>query len=306
MADTHECIHCHKKREGRFTRKHTGFATVRARAAGPIVPNWWCWVCLPPGEGKDEDENMARTQAGMPPVTVDSRALGKVKQEGTALLAQVGDLSEMVVETPEQYQQADVLLSKVQGSRKTWAGIYGNIYERVLKPMRQALEGGYAINREIDGPLEKAEKSIKNAMKVFKVEEARQKQLEDRERQEREDTIAEEIERKRLAEEQAKTPQMRGKLAVQREKLEEKLADTIAETPTVVEADHSTTRWIPTPVVSNYAMCLVTIAEENIMDVKFMEDLKSFLGRTFKADPGVVRGMAGVTVENLPQIVGRR
>lgn len=96
-------------------------------------------------------------------------------QKGLALVNPVvAELRATQVTTAEQYAAADQLLGRLRNTRKQWGTIWGAIYERVVRPQKEALDNLYAINREIDKPLEDGEKALKKQMAAFKDEERRQ------------------------------------------------------------------------------------------------------------------------------------
>lgn len=59
MSDTHKCVRCSHTKEGRFTRINSGRSGTWTKAS---LPAWWCYTCLPLGEGRGEDGQQA--QAG--------------------------------------------------------------------------------------------------------------------------------------------------------------------------------------------------------------------------------------------------
>jgi hypothetical protein len=48
----YHCIRCKQEKDGRFT-KHK-FSSGNGWSQGMQVLNWYCWECLPKGDGRDE------------------------------------------------------------------------------------------------------------------------------------------------------------------------------------------------------------------------------------------------------------
>jgi hypothetical protein len=104
-------------------------------------------------------------------------------QKGLALANPIiQELGQLQITNEEEYLAADALLGRVRQSRKVWGSIWEQIQGRVIKPQREALEGVYFINREVDGPLEKGEKLLKSEMQLYKNEERRRLEQENRQR----------------------------------------------------------------------------------------------------------------------------
>lgn len=166
--DTYRCTRCHKERAGRFTRPKSGAAGswTQGDSQGRSIPQWYCFTCLPKGQGRDEEEEVAKSIAPIPVATVN---IEREHQKGLALvnpiLQQLDGLE--VIDEPS-YLVADELVGEIRKRRRGWEPIWNAIQERVIKPARESLDGIYSINREVDGALEKAEKSLKAKMATFK------------------------------------------------------------------------------------------------------------------------------------------
>lgn len=52
MSDTYKCVKCSHTREGRFTRLNSGRSGSWTKSS---LPAWWCFICLPLGQGRGED-----------------------------------------------------------------------------------------------------------------------------------------------------------------------------------------------------------------------------------------------------------
>lgn len=161
-------------------------------------------------------------------------AATKAKQAGLALLrpldAEVGSLA---VETADDYTTASEILAMVQDARHTWA----EKMRPIIDPLRQLTDALYALNREIDGPLERHEKHVKQLMKDYKLEEARLIQAA-REEQQRLQREAEERARKAEA---AKTKPAQQRLQQEAQSLQT-LADQVGEEAAPLKVATSSTR----------------------------------------------------------------
>lgn len=232
-ATTAECISCHKKRPGRYTRHRD--TTKQA------PPYWYCYACLPAGQGKDESDETVG-----PPKKLPATLTAEPKEKGELMVlipTLSTEVAELAVTTAEEYAYADSLLGRVQAARKTWAPIWGRIMEKSVKPIREGLEGLYQMNRDVDGPLEKLELAVKRPMKLFKENEARQIAEEQRRKDREQQRLIDEAEAKRRAAERAATPQMKGRLLAQAERQEEQ-AEVVErqEVAAPVQGDSSGTR----------------------------------------------------------------
>lgn len=163
----------------------------------------------------------------------------KTKAEGAKLINPLKEQAdELTVETAEDYTIADELLGRIRSARKVWEGKM----ETVLAPLRTAKTAADTLKREVDRPLMMLETDIKDKMLAFKREEQR---LLDKARQEADaatQKLTRKIEETATRETNARTQQMRDRLTIQRETLEEELGEVMAETPVEVKGTSSQVR----------------------------------------------------------------
>lgn len=237
-------------------------------------------------------------------VTVIGKApdLEKTKQEGlTISMGLQGAATTLKINTATDYETADAILGRVRVARKTW----GERMERIIRPMRTALDEVYGLNREVDKPLAAVEETIKGKMKAFKLEEQRQIQAAQREQQEEADRLRREQEEKARLAETARTAQLRGKMAAQAERLTEKVAEVEArETPAPVLVNSSSTRNKKIAKVTDVlAFC------GGVSDGTIPHDVVAILAgpmaKHLKDSPEDVAQWPGVEVVDDIQIVGR-
>lgn len=248
---------------------------------------------------------MARPGVAAP--STNTAVLAVAKKEGMNLIGGLqGEIDALEVTTAEDYLYADTLLGKIKGARRGWAAIWNRINEGTVKPLREALENTYQVNRDVDGPMEQGEKKIKRLMEDYKREEARQLRAAEEEREREARRLDEEIRRKEEQAQKASTPQMRGKLARQAEALKEEQAEVITTVRTAVVGANSTTRMVDVAKVLDYPSFFQGLSDGDFEpDEKFYEAIGAFVERARKAgDP--VSDWGGCTVVKEPQIAGRR
>lgn len=223
----------------------------------------------------------------------------------TALPSLAHEVETLRVVTAADYEAADRLLGRIRGSRGIWKPIWERIQERAITPIRQGLEELYQMNRDVEKPHDLMEAAVKAKMKAFKQKELADAQAAERAR------IAEEDRLKRLAEEaqrkldQARTPQMRGKLTAQVQQTQQQVATVQQQVaPVPVRGHDSTTRVKRRPKVRDIYRFCQAIAEGDIPTDCILL-VQSKLDEYFKEDPATVTGWPGVVIEDDIQIVGR-
>lgn len=216
MADTHACIQCKKNRAGRFTRVESGASGTWSKGQ---LPAWHCWGCLPQGLGRGEQTVAKKPTLPVIDVPVATVSVLKDKRDGLALITPLQQEVELLesIDTPGELAVADELFGRIQKARKTWKlKMYGTPAKPGPIPaIRSGLDQLYALNREVDGPLEKLETSVETIMKSYHLRLLREKQEEEaakRRREEEAQRVLEELERKKAA---LKTPQAKAKLEEQ-------------------------------------------------------------------------------------------
>lgn len=151
------CYQCKKDRPGRFIR-----------IPGDTVPFYRCFTCVPDGKGKGEKAKKKEA-----PKRVDPE---EVKQEGLTLVSPINSSLDslrtpkgaILLQTEEDYQNADAIINQVGRVRRMWA----DRMEPIIRPISDGLQRLYALRRDVDTPLNNIEKEVKAAMKQYKLAEA--------------------------------------------------------------------------------------------------------------------------------------
>lgn len=227
-----------------------------------------------------------------------SKELEIIKKDSAPVLARAATL---VVEDAQSYAIADSFLSRIVTTRKA----IKLRLAKIIDPIKEALKEAKGLLDEADGPLELAEQDVRGKMKDFKLEEARQARIEEQKREEAAEELRRQANAKLLAEQKAKTQQMRDKLAAQRAELETK-ADVAAAAPApeVVRAVGSTTRTVKVPRVTDMNAIISAVAagraSRAILDVN-MVALKAL----YKTHPEEVSKWPGIEWIDDIQIVKR-
>lgn len=224
-----------------------------------------------------------------------------IKQAGTALLLPLqGTVQTLLVRTEDEYQGADQVLGRIRQARKTWA----DKMEPIIRPIRQGLDNLYALNREVDKPLELMEGKVKGAMQEFKRLELAAIREQQRLREAETARLQAEAEAKIRAAETARTPQMQGKLQAQAARASEQ-AEMVAQmaAPAPVRAVSSSTRTV-TRYRVNMAQLIKGIVD-GYVPPQAVELSTRYLDQQLKDDPEGLKAWPGVDVYEDVQIVGR-
>lgn len=303
---THHCTQCKKKRPGRFTRRRG--TSSQGWSQGFALPYWYCFTCLPFGDGRDEDAMAKKpitSKDVAPAVTINQ---DQIKQQGLEMIRPLSeDVDALVVTTQDEYLIADSLRHRVKSARKTW----GERMEKIIRPIRQGLDEIYGLNREVDRPLEALEASITDKMKTFKIAEARQIRLAEEKKEAEAKRLREEADAKLRQAQQAKTPQMQGRLEAAAARAQQQaVAVAQEEMPAPVQGINSTTRPVQKVKVGNHLHFLQGVIdgyvpEDCLTDIKVQAAIQTVLNRYFKDDPEGMKAWPGIEVYDDVQIVGR-
>lgn len=274
-------------------------------------------MCLPAGEGRDEGEEtkpiidvagpkssaLSATVAAIP--TVDKASIVK---ESTALAEAVAGV---IITDQDTYTAADTVLSRVQTARKVWNQKMYGTKERPgpIPQIRSGLDQLYALNREVDQPLEKLEETIKKAMKDFKMAElvaARELQAAKDAEQARLAALAREAEEKAAA---ARTKQMRDRLEQQRQEILQQQEEIAAvEAPATVVGNRSSDRKVMKWRLSESDDALLELLMgviEGTVEREAVSLNTVHINKRYKENPALVRSWPGVEEFEDVQIVGR-
>lgn len=278
---------------GRFTRrKLAATGKFSSKGAAGDISNWWCYRCLPPGEGRDEDQQTANQErskvvakvAQVLPATKPEKQ-AEIKRDGLALVSPLQlAVNSLEVTDQESYLEADSLLARVRVVRKQW----GTRMEGIIRPIRQGLDEVYGLNRDVDRPLEALEKSIKQVMGDFKLGEQRVLQAAQEAQRIESERLRREAEEKAWKATEAATPKLRERLQQQAAILEQKAVDVeAAEQPQAVVGLNSSSRkvkkWRVTDikafakgVVDGYIPENCLLVNHSTTDVEFKNDPEGF------------------------------
>lgn len=230
----------------------------------------------------------------------------KAHQEMARAFPQLRDEVVSVQVTDEDsYLHADMVLAKIRSTRKAW----NERMEAIIRPIRTGLDHIYALNRDVDKPMELLEGQLKRAMSDYKTQERRQLEAAQRAKDEEDQRIADELARVQEAEAKARTAPMRAKLALAREALETQ-QQIVAEEPVSapVQANHSTTRVVKKIRVIHLKMLLMAIVAGKVpMDAIAVNQvaLNSYLKLGPDNNYLPVSEWPGVETYDDTQIVGR-
>lgn len=232
----------------------------------------------------------------------------KTKREGLALidpLKQEVDLLESI-STPGELAVADELFGRIQKARKTWRlKMYGTEAKPGPIPsIRSGLDQLYAINREVDKPLETMENTVEKAMKAYhlaKLKEQQEEQAAKDRAEANKRAELEELERKKAA---LKLPAAKAKVEQQIIEVESELEEIQEEeTPEPQELENSTGRPRKVPTlksISDVAQGVVQgLIPEDCLIVNMVK-VRAY----YKEDPAAVALFPGITLEDDIVIVG--
>lgn len=289
MGSTYKCTLCDKDRPGRFTRRK--IAAGGGWSQNLDIPNWYCYRCLPEGEGRGEETPMPAKQTAVAP-RVDPQAM---KQEALTIIQPYADaVDTLTIESEDEYHAADLLKAKIRSARKMWTARI----EKIIRPIRQGLDELYELSRDGDRPLGVLEDKVTDAMKVYKVKELQAARAVERERE----RLQAEADAKLKAAETAKTPQMRGRLQTAAARVQQQ-AQTI-QAPAPVFAEHSSVRPVKKVRIISHGAFLKGIVD-GYVPADCIDVLQGKLNAYLKDDPEGMAAWPGVEVYDDVQIVGR-
>lgn len=313
MAEQHACVGCHKKRAGRFTRRKA--AAGGGFSQGFELPVYYCWQCLPNGEGRGEHEEQPVPRKNPSVQVVTATILAPSRSDGIAILTPLQQAVAKLppLKTDDDYLIYDGAFGRVKKARKEWKlRMYGTAAKPGPIPnIRAGLEQLYELNREVDKPLETLETAIENKMKGFKLEEQKRlRALEEARIQAEADALTQMQElQERL--DAVKTKAARAKIAERLEAAQEVIAD-IEQAPAAeaLKADNSSSRPVQIPVCTDLLTLLAGIVEGTIPFESETGGLLIYLNqpelnRRFKLNPAGVALYPGVEIQDDMQIRGR-
>ena len=150
---------------------------------------------MPKNTTKPPTTNDAGQLVIVPIPAVTPKSILQARASALTVTQEILDLArDLIVETEPDYHTADEILHKIKVAQKR----LDQPFEDVIRPVRQGLDGVYAIRREVENPLLDLEQTVKEKMRAFKLAEAERIKKEERIRLAVQ-RAAEEAERKRVA-----------------------------------------------------------------------------------------------------------
>lgn len=257
------------------------------------------------------------------PITLNPTDTLSVRTAGLQLLTPLkATVSALSITSASDYLDADEALGKIRNSRAKWQQLMEPIsgpLERAMKELKESQKGVKSLNAAIDGPMEGLELKVKGLMRQFKIEEQRQLQEAETERQAQLARLAREVAQKAAQEAAAKTAPMRAKLAQKRAELEAE-AESVRADPEVnlnpVKGGSSTARHTLKPQITNLEAFVAAIRNYEPkadlyefshppLSIIKVEMLQTALMAIYRQTPGIVKSWPGVTIVDDVIIAGR-
>ena len=229
-----------------------------------------------------------------------------------------GAIRSLTIASNDDYRRADLLLVEIRQARKTAEEIFAEkIRVPILEPTRKALDGLYALERELTKtPFETAEKGVKAKMAAW--QDAERKRI----AAEQEAARREEMRRQREAEQAASQAEQAARAArtiEQRRAAEEALKEAErrrqeaeaarqaaieAERQKTVKGVGSKVTVVRKPVVTDMMAFLKAVVAGTVplIAVQVNEDV---VDAYWRDDAGLVSAWPGVTIEESVKIGGR-
>lgn len=211
------------------------------------------------------------------------------KKEGLALVNPLTAAVEgLRVHTDDDYREADELLGRIRAGRRKWTLRLSEVLDpakAAVVAAKKALASVQTLHEEFDEPLATLESAVKDKMRLFKLEEARQAQAAEVERTRAKHAAEAAIAAKAFAEAKAKTAPMRQRLAEQREALEQQAAEQeAAPAPAAVKGAMSAARHVQKVRVLHWGLLGTSVTEGPVPETVLSANLQLLLA-FFKAHP---------------------
>lgn len=201
------------------------------------------------------------------------------------------------------YQSFDAARAKVQAKRKWWE----SLIEPVIRPMRQAVDAVYELNRKVDRPYAAMEDYITSQMKQFKRDEMSHTRRLEEEKAAEERRLIQQANDLAKRQEHAATPQMKGMLEKKRQTILQQVGDSEEReaAPAPVQASHSETRMKTVVQLANQRTVLQAVLAGKIpMDVVNIDMV--VVRQYFRDHPDRVMEWEGFSIVEEPIIAGIR
>lgn len=243
----------------------------------------------------------------VPIPAVTPKSILQARTQALTVTQEILDLArDLIVQTEPEYHAADEILHKIKVAQKR----LDQPFEDVIRPVRQGLDGVYAIRREVENPLLDLEKTVKEKMRGFKLAEAERIRKEEAAR-----SRLLRIEQARVAEEQRAEQNRRIAEAAKAndfQKAQEILAEEEPEVaiifatpaPRPVQAASSSSRTIKRWRVTDLELVLEAVRLE-IAPVDILQINATKVAEMFKVDPENVDSIPGLECYDDVVISGR-
>lgn len=255
-----------------------------------------------------------------------STALAEIRQSGqTEVETAIGAATAVVIADQSGYHNADLILFKIRSARRSVASLIELRLDTIIKPIRAGLDKLYEARRQLlvdlDSPLEKAEKQVKQKMAAWQESERRKREEAERLKREEEDRVRREqerIERERQEAErkasEARTKQQRAEAAEreralreQQEELERQRQASAAAAPPppkLVKAAGSRVTVVKHWRIKNQQEFIAAIATGSIPFIAVRPHIE-VIDAIFKQEPDTVSAWPGVEIYEETRISGR-
>lgn len=121
----------------------------------------------------------SKTTTSTNPVVITDEQVAVVRSSGQSQHAVLAEAQAVTITSPDSYQAADIVLVKIRTARKNVSAIIEEKVGQIIKPIRKGLDQLYAVQRELtrdlDGPLEQAEKTVKARMANWQLDEQKKR-----------------------------------------------------------------------------------------------------------------------------------
>lgn len=233
----------------------------------------------------------------------ESTAIAATKSTYFDLISQVTTpATGIVVSSPEEYDAADSRLSRVRETKKS----VQLKLEEEIRPRYLTLESWYSLQRELIGPIDAAEKSLKHKMADYQLRLARQKAEADRIRDEETRRLSQEAQKALTA---ANNPQLsavdRARAKFQATKAVTQ-AQEVKEVVSIPEVKGTSSTFIPTESwkVTDLKAFLQGVINGTV-PLECVQVQVVNMNMFWKMNRERVKGWPGVVVESGGRIAGR-
>lgn len=211
------------------------------------------------------------------------------------------EVASLEVTSEEEYQLADQFLGRIRLKRSWWK----DKMEAIIRPVRQGLDATYALNREVDKPLELLETTVKRTMADYKTQERLQLQAREEERLAEAERLRQEAEKLQAKAQTLISPVAKARaLATAAIAVEQATEIEEAEPERGVLAVNSSARPVKKWRVVDLQMFLAAVGN-GILPAEVVILNQVYLNKEFKLDPEGFGAWPGIETYDDTQIAGR-